>query len=76
MTYFKSTTLLTTKEREQVSVMVGKIMLGILGGMGDKQIASACKISVQELNHNIDETLYTLKNKVGVWRYRKMLFVK
>ena len=76
MTYFKQTYRLTTKEREQVSEMVGKIMLGILAGRSDRYIADTCGVSVQELNHNIDETLYTLRKKVGVWRYIKMLFVK
>ena len=76
MSYFKPTNRLTTKEREMASEMVGKIMLGILAGGGDNYIADTCGISVQELNHNIDETLLTLKNKVGLWRYIKLIFVK
>lgn len=76
MAYFRTTDLLTGREKQKISEMSGTIMFGILEGRSDTYIADTLGLSTQELNHNIDEVLYTLKNRVGIWRYIKMLFIK
>ena len=76
MTYFKHTFLLTDEEKYVISEMTGKIMLWILEGRSIRYMSEKLKLHPQQVEHNIDETLYILRKQVGKWRYIKMLFVK
>lgn len=76
MTYFKRTFLLTDEEKRKVSEMTGNIMLWILEGQSIGYMSEKLKLHPQQVEYNIDETLYTLRKRVGRWRYIKMLFVK
>ena len=55
---FKQTFLLTAKEKRQVSEMMGNVMLGILEGEYIGDIAKRLKLEPQQVEDNIDETLY------------------
>ena len=55
---FKQTFLLTAKEKRQVSETMGNVMLGILEGEYIGDIAKRLKLELQQVEDNIDETLY------------------
>ena len=76
MTYFKKTFLLNEEEKRKVSEMSGNIMLWILEGQHIGYMSDRLKLSPQQIESNIDETLYTLRKHVGRWRYLKLLFRK
>ena len=76
MTYFKKTFALSEEEKLKVAEMTGKIMLWILEGRSVKQMADNLNLTPQQVEYNIDETLYTLRKQVGRWRYLKMFFKK
>ena len=73
---FKQTFLLTAKEKRQVSEMMGNVMLGILEGKYIGDIAKQLKLEPQQVEDNIDETLYIFRKHVGRWRFFKTLFIK
>lgn len=77
MTYFKKTSMLNEKEKQQVADQCGKIMLGLLEGRHTAYIAEQCGYDGPwQVEGNIDEMLYTLRKRVGRWRYIKNLFLK
>lgn len=73
---FKRTLQLTTKERHKVAEMSGKTMLHILEGDSMARMSENLKLEPWQIQHNIDEALYTLKRYVGWKRYLKILFTK
>ena len=76
MTYFKRTFALTDEEKFMVSEMVGKIMLWMMEGRSIGYMSEKLNLHPQQIDRNIDETLYVLRRQVGTWRYIKMLFIK
>lgn len=76
MTYFKNTSLLTEKEKQEVSDMTGKIMLWILEGRSIAYMAEQLKLSPWQVEKNIDETLHNFRKQVGRLRFIKILFMK
>ena len=75
-TKFVKTCELTKEDKREISEMTGKIMLWMLEKRSVGYMADKLKIDPWHVEKNIDETLYTLRNQVGRWRYFKMLFVK
>lgn len=75
-TKFVKTCQMTKEDRRKVSEMTGKIMLWMLEKRSVGYMADKLKIDPWYVEKNIDETLYTLRNQVGRWRYFKMLFIK
>ena len=73
---FKRTFMLTDEEKRKVSEMTGKIMRWILEGRSKVYMAEQLKLDPWQVDHNIDETLYTLRKQIGRWRYLKILFMK
>lgn len=67
---------MTDEEKRIVSEITGKIMLGLLDDRSTNDIAKITKLYPNEVEWNIDETLYVLKRRVGLWRYLKILFIK
>lgn len=73
---FKRTFMLTDEDKRKVSEMMGKMMLYILEGRSKVYMAEQLKLDIWQVDYNIDETLYTLRKQVGIWRYLKILFMK
>lgn len=73
---FVKTCEMTKEDRHEISEMTGKIMLWMLEKRSVGYMADKLKMDPYMVEKNIDETLYTLRNQVGRWRYFKMLFVK
>lgn len=73
---FVKTCEMTKEDRREISEMTGKIMLWMLEKRSVGYMADKLKMDPYMVEKNIDETLYTLRNQVGRWRYFKMLFVK
>ena len=73
MTYFKKTFLLNAEEKKKVADMSGKIMLGILNADYIGNIADKLHLTPAQVEQNIDENLYVLREHVGKWRYLKVL---
>ena len=76
MSYFKQTFLLNQKEKKQVSEMSGKIILWILEGRSVGYMSAMLHLSPQEIESNINETLFILKKHVGKRRFFKILLAK
>lgn len=75
-TKFVKTCEMTKEDKRAVSEMTGKIMLWMLEKRSVGYMADKLNIDPWHVEKNIDETLYTLRNQVGRWRYFKMLFIK
>ena len=76
MTYFKETFMLNNEEKKQVSEMSGKIILWILEGRSIGYMSAMLHLSPQEIESNINETLFVLKKHVGKRRFFKILLAK
>ena len=76
MSYFKRTFLLNDEEKKKVSEMSGKIILWILEGRSDGYMSAMLHMSPQEIESNINETLFVLKKHVGKRRFFKILLAK
>ena len=75
-TKFKHTFLLTEEEKKRVSEMTGKIMLWILEGRSIGYMSEKLNLAPWQIEYNIDEALYTLRRRVGVKRFLRILFWK
>lgn len=75
-TIFKHTYLLTDEEKKQVSEMTGKIMLWILEGRSIGYMSDKLNLMPWQIECNIDEIMYTLRRRVGLKRFLKILFWK
>ena len=64
------------KNKSKYKEMVGKLMLNILEGNHMGKISDDLNLPPWEIEHNIDEMLWTLKCHVGWKRYLKILFMK
>lgn len=73
---FKRTFMLTPEEKVKVGEMHGKILQWILEGRSIIYMSEKLHLSTSEIEHNIDEDLYTLMKHVGKWRFFKTLFWK
>ena len=60
MSYFKTTFLLSDKEKIQVSEMCGKIILYALEGRSIRYMSKMLNLSPYEIRTNIHEMLYIL----------------
>ena len=76
MSYFKQTFLLNNEEKKQVSEMSGKIILWILEGRDIGYMSEKLHLSPQQMESNINEMLFTLKEHVGKRRFFKILLAK
>ena len=76
MSYFKQTFLLSNEEKEQLSEMSGKIILWILEGRSVGYMSAMLHLSPQQIESNINETLFLLKKHVGKRRFFKILLTK
>ena len=76
MSYFKQTFLLNPKEKKQISEMSGKIILWILEGRDIGYMSEKLHLSPQQMESNINEMLFTLKEHVGKRRFFKILLAK
>lgn len=64
------------KNREKYKEMIGKLMLNILEGNHMGQMIDDLDLPPWEIEHNINELLYVLRQRVGWKRYLKILFMK
>lgn len=76
MSYFKQTFLLNREEKKQISEMSGKIILWILEGRDIGYMSEKLRLSPQQMESNINEMLFTLKEHVGKRRFFKILLAK
>lgn len=76
MSYFKQTFLLNNEEKKQVSEMSGKIVLWILEGRDIGYMSEKLHLSPQQMESNINEMLFILKEHVGKRRFFKILLAK
>lgn len=73
---FKRTIALTGEERRKVSEMSGNIILWIMELRSIGYMSEKLDLPPSQVNANIDEMLYILRNQVGRWRFFKTLFLK
>lgn len=73
---FKRTFLLTDEEKRKVSDMCGKLVLWTLEGRSIGYESEKLNLPPWQIEHNVDELLYTLRQRVGKWRFFKILFIK
>lgn len=76
MSYFKQTFLLNNEEKKQISDMSGKIILWILEGRDIGYMSEKLHLSPQQIESNVNELLFTLKEHVGKRRFFKILLAK
>lgn len=67
---------MTDEDKRYFSEMFGKIMIWMIEKRGIGYMANELNLLPYQVEYNIDEALYTLRNQVGRWRYFKMLFIK
>ena len=67
---------LTEEEKKKVSKMVGDMTLFMLEGRSIGYMSEKLHLPPSMIKSNIDETLRVFRNRVGRWRYFKILFVK
>lgn len=73
---FKHAFLLNEEEKRKVSEMSGKIMLYMLEGRDIGYMSKHLNLPPWQIEHNIDEMLFTLRQQVGKKRFFKTLFQK
>lgn len=71
---FKRANELTDADRAVVGWMSGKMIQMILEKRSVDYMSACLGLEPREVEYNIDETLYTLRNQVGRWRFFKILF--
>jgi hypothetical protein len=67
---------MTEDEKKKFVNTMGITMLGITERRCTYQIAAELKMNPWQVDHNIDEMLYTLRKSLGWKRYIKALFIK
>ena len=67
---------MTGEEREKFVRMSGCILLWISEGRSIKYMCDMLNLSSGDVEFNIDEILYVIKKRVGIWRFVKILFTK
>lgn len=67
---------LTHEDRMQISEMTGKIMGWTLEGRSIGYMAEKLHMYPWQVEHNIDEMIYTLRKQVGVRRFLRNLLWK
>lgn len=67
---------MTDEDKRYFSEMFGKIMIWMIEKRSIGYMANELNLLPYQVEYNIDEALYTLRNQVGRWRYFKMLFIK
>ena len=75
-TKFVKTYQMTKEDVRCFSEMFGKIMMWIIEKRSIGYMANELNLLPYQVEYNIDEALYALRNQVGRWRYFKMLFIK
>lgn len=73
---FKRTVELNERDKQNISEMCGKIIVALIEGRSTYQMSNILNMQPHEVEHNIDEMLYTLRTHVGKKRYIKTLFRK
>lgn len=76
MVMFVKTYLLTDEQKQEVSKMIGKIMLWILRGESVDYMAKELHMDPWQVEANLNEALYILRKQVGIKRFIKSLFWK
>lgn len=64
------------ENRQEISEMCGKLMLYLIEAQSTYHMAEQLKLYPIEVEHNIDEMLYTILKRVGIRRYLRILFWK
>ena len=67
---------MTDEERDELTEMCGKTIRWIEEGRSTGYISDKLHLHPRQVEENIDEMLYVLRNQVGKWRFFKMLFRK
>lgn len=73
---FKHTFILSGEDKRKVSEMNSKILLWIMEGRTIAYMSEELNLHPYQVEHNIDEMLYVLRQQVGKRRYLKTLFMK
>lgn len=73
---FKLVHDMTEDEKKKFVNTVGIIVLCLAEGKASFQIAEELKFDTYQVDHNIDEILYTIRKSLGWKRYIKALFIK
>ena len=76
MVMFVKTYLLTDEQKQEVSEMIGKIMLWILRSESVNYMAKELHMDPWQVEANLNEVLYILRKQVGIKRFIKSLFCK
>lgn len=72
----KELSKMTEDEKKKFVNTIGVTILCITERKCLYQIADELKLSTWQVDHNIDEMLYTLRKSLGWKRYLKVLFIR
>lgn len=64
------------KEKQKFTEMSGKMMLWMCEKRSIRYMSDKLNLHPDQIEHNIDEMLYTLYKQVGIKRFIKTLFIK
>lgn len=72
---FVKTEFLTDEQKKQVAEMTGKTIVCMIEGKNLTDMSLQLNLSPYEVMQNIFETLYTIRKRIGWWKYLKVLFM-
>lgn len=67
---------MTEEEKKKFVNTIGITVLGLSEGKCSYHIAKELKMNPHQVNHNIDELIYTLRKTLGWKRFIKAMFMK
>lgn len=67
---------MTDEEKKRFVEMSGSIILWISEGRSITYMSDKLNLKPSQVEHNIEEILYTVRNQVGIRRFMKALFTK
>lgn len=67
---------MTEDEKRRLVDMSGSIILWLSEGRSIAYIGDKLNLKPSQVEHNIEEILYTIKKHVGIRRFIKILFTK
>ncbi len=67
---------MTDEDKQRFIYVIGTMCLRIGEGFNSKQIADEIDLHPYQVDENIIELLYTIRKRIGVWRFIKTIFIK
>lgn len=72
----RNTSKMSDEERKKTVEVVGSIMLWSGEARSINYMANELHLKPWQVDQDLDEILYVLRHRLGLWRYLKILFMK